>query len=49
MQVTVDLVRHGGEIAGEEHIAKTIKVGEVLKKRFAKYRFRRKSIRRTAR
>jgi hypothetical protein len=39
MQITVDCDRHGGDVPGEQHIAKTLKVGQVLTKRFPQYRF----------
>jgi hypothetical protein len=39
MQVTVDCDRHGGEVPGGLHIAKTLKVGQVLSKRFPHLRF----------
>jgi hypothetical protein len=39
MQLTVDCDRHSGRISGEEHIAKVMKVGEVLKSNFPQYRF----------
>ena len=34
MQVTVDCDRHGGEVPGEYHVIKAIKVGQVLTRRF---------------
>src|SRR5262249_23157312 len=34
MQVAVDCDRHGGEVPGDLHAAKTLKVGEVLTRRF---------------
>jgi hypothetical protein len=34
MQITVDCDRHGGEVPGEQHITKTLKIGRVLTKRF---------------
>jgi hypothetical protein len=39
MQVTVDLDRHGGHVPGKEHVAKALAVGEVLQRRFPRYRF----------
>jgi hypothetical protein len=39
MQVTVDCDRHGGEVPGELHTAKTLKIGEVLSKRFPHLHF----------
>jgi hypothetical protein len=39
MQVTVDGDRHSGKVPGEEHIAKMLGVGEVLKSDFPEYRF----------
>src|SRR6516165_3023878 len=39
MQVTVDCDRHGGEVPGEYHVIKTIKVGQVLTRRFPRLRF----------
>ena len=34
MQIATDLDRHGGEVPGEHHVIKAIKVGKVLSKRF---------------
>jgi hypothetical protein len=39
MQVTVDCDRHSGTVSGKEHIAKVLKVGEVLKNQYPQYRF----------
>jgi hypothetical protein len=39
MQVTVDCDRHGGEVPGDLHTAKTLKIGQVLSKRFPHLRF----------
>ena len=39
MQVTVDCDRHGGEVPGEYHVAKAVKVGQVLTRRFPHLRF----------
>jgi hypothetical protein len=39
MQVTVDCDRHGGAVPGEVHVAKVLRVGEVLNRRFPQYRF----------
>ena len=39
MQVAVDCDRHGGEVPGEHHVAKALKVGQVLSKRFPHLRF----------
>jgi hypothetical protein len=39
MQVTVDCDRHGGEVPGEQHVIKTLKIGQVLSKRFPHLRF----------
>jgi hypothetical protein len=39
MQVTVDCDRHGGSVPAEDHVAKVLKVGEVLKSHFPAYRF----------
>src|SRR5262249_55671370 len=39
MQVTVDCDRHGGDVPGEQHIAMTVKIGQVLTGRFPQYRF----------
>jgi hypothetical protein len=39
MQVTVDLDRHSGAVPAEQHVAKALAVGEVLRKRFPRYRF----------
>jgi hypothetical protein len=39
MQVTVDCDRHGGEVPGDYHVTKTIKVGQVLTRRFPRLRF----------
>jgi hypothetical protein len=39
MQVTVDCDRHGGNVPAEEHVAKVLEVGEVLKSHFPEYRF----------
>jgi hypothetical protein len=39
MQVTVDCDRHGGEVPGEYHVIKTIKVGQVLTRQFPHLRF----------
>jgi hypothetical protein len=39
MQVTGDCDRHGGSVPGEEHVAKVLRIGEVLKSRFPEYRF----------
>ena len=39
MQVTVDCDRHGGEVAGEYHVVMTVKVGQVLTRRFPHLRF----------
>src|SRR6516164_8342719 len=39
MQVTVDCDRHGGEVPGDLHTGKTLKIGQVLTRRFAHLRF----------
>jgi hypothetical protein len=39
MQVTVDCDRHGGEVPGDLHTAKTLKIGQVLTNRFPHLRF----------
>jgi hypothetical protein len=39
MQVTVDCDRHGGDVPGDLHIAKALKIGQVLTRRFAHLRF----------
>jgi hypothetical protein len=39
MQLTSDLDRHTGRISSEEHIAKVLKVGEVLQGSFPQLRF----------
>jgi hypothetical protein len=39
MQVTVACDRHGGEVPGEHHVIKALKVGQVLSKRFPHLRF----------
>ena len=39
MQVTVDCDRHGGEVPGEYHVVMTVKVGQVLTRRFPHLRF----------
>jgi len=39
MQIAVDCDRHGGDVPGEYHITKTIKIGQVLTKRFPNLRF----------
>jgi hypothetical protein len=39
MQVTVDCDRHGGDVAGDLHIAKALKIGQVLTRRFPHLRF----------
>jgi hypothetical protein len=39
MQIAPELDRHGGEVPGEHHVVKAIKVGQVLSKRFPHLRF----------
>jgi hypothetical protein len=39
MQITVDCDRHGGEVPGEQHVFKTLKIGQVLSKRLTHLRF----------
>jgi hypothetical protein len=39
MQLTVDLDRHSGHVPGKEHVAKAVAVGQVLARRFPRYRF----------
>jgi hypothetical protein len=38
-QVTLDLDRHSGAVNGEDHIKKTLQVGEILKSTFSQFRF----------
>src|SRR5262245_29497093 len=39
MQIAPELDRHGGEVPGEYHVIKTLKVGQVLTRRFPHLRF----------
>ena len=39
MQIAPELDRHSGEVPGEYHVAKALKVGQVLSKRFPHLRF----------
>jgi hypothetical protein len=39
LQIAPELDRHGGEVPGEHHVAKALKVGQVLSKRFPHLRF----------
>ena len=39
MQVTADCDRHGGDVPGNLHITKTLKMGKVLTQHFPDYRF----------
>jgi hypothetical protein len=39
LQIAPELDRHGGEVPGEYHVAKALKVGQVLSKRFPHLRF----------
>jgi len=39
MQITFDCDRHSGSVPGHDHIAKILKIGQVLTKRFPRLRF----------
>jgi hypothetical protein len=39
LQVAPELDRHSGEVPGEQHVIKTLKIGQVLSKRFPRLRF----------
>jgi hypothetical protein len=39
MQIAPELDRHGGDVPGEQHVIKTLKIGQVLSKRFPRLRF----------
>jgi hypothetical protein len=39
MQIAPELDRHSGEVPGEQHVIKTLKIGQVLSKRFPHLRF----------
>jgi hypothetical protein len=39
MQIAPELDRHSGDVPGEQHVIKTLKIGQVLSKRFPHLRF----------